>query len=296
MLKNQQDKIKIQQDNIDLALKKESTTTLFTDKILQQLNTVSEEDSKVIRGTIILELMRLDIQAHLLSRTGQDQEDKLGELERDCNDIPFRIALFTGNYDALNASEETKWVNYAFNTDNRIARHTALHALGSKALGHSSAPGSSLPSLASEGPATAGLLSSRLEEILMLSDNLESRDLAIDALDAISRLAERFRDISSDLKKTGTPDLIRGKMLDLKKRLTNLQASNKRNEQQKQKELQEQLTHLDSTWKTEQLKQKELQEQLDHLESTWKSLVSSGFCSDDDRQLATGSPQTRQSL
>jgi hypothetical protein len=68
-----------------LALKKESTTTLFTDKILQQLNTVTAEDSNVIKGTIILELMRLDIQAHLLSRTGQ--EDKLRQLEGDCNDF-----------------------------------------------------------------------------------------------------------------------------------------------------------------------------------------------------------------
>jgi hypothetical protein len=74
--------------------------------------------------------MRLEIQAHLLSRAGQE----LRQLEGSCKDIPSRIALFTGNYDALNVNEETTWVNYAYNTDNRIARHTALHALGSKAL------------------------------------------------------------------------------------------------------------------------------------------------------------------
>lgn len=128
----QQQGLKSQQDNIDLTLKKEGTTTLFTDKILQQLNAVTEENSKVIKGAILLELMGLDIQAHLVSRTGDDK--KLMDLEEDCKQIPSRIALFTANIDALDVSDEAKWVRYAYDTDNRIARHTALVALGLKAL------------------------------------------------------------------------------------------------------------------------------------------------------------------
>ena len=95
----QQQGLKSQQDNIDVTLKKESTTTLFTDKILQQLNAVTEENSKVIKGAIVLELMELDIQAHLVSRTGEEQ--KLRDLEEDCRPIPSRIALFTANVDKL---------------------------------------------------------------------------------------------------------------------------------------------------------------------------------------------------
>jgi hypothetical protein len=124
----QQQGLKSQQDKIDLTLKKESTTTLFTDNILQQLSTLGEENSNVIKGAIILELMGLDIQAHLVSRTGEDKQ--LKGLEEDCKEIPSRIALFTANVDALDASDETKWVEYAYNTDNRIAWHTALCALG----------------------------------------------------------------------------------------------------------------------------------------------------------------------
>jgi hypothetical protein len=82
----QQQGLKSQQDKIDLTLKKESTTTLFTDKIIQQLNTMSQEDSKAIKGTIILELMGLDIQAHLLTLAGQ--QERLGTLEEDCKEIP----------------------------------------------------------------------------------------------------------------------------------------------------------------------------------------------------------------
>jgi hypothetical protein len=40
----QQQTLKNQQDNIDLRLKKESETTLFTDKILQQVNNLEEPD------------------------------------------------------------------------------------------------------------------------------------------------------------------------------------------------------------------------------------------------------------
>src|SRR5260221_13766179 len=94
----QQQGLKSQQDKIDLTLKKESTTTLFTDKIMQQLNTMSE-DSKAIKGTIILELMGLDIQAHLLTFAGE--EERLKKLEEHCKEIPSRIALFTSNFDAL---------------------------------------------------------------------------------------------------------------------------------------------------------------------------------------------------
>src|SRR6266404_385091 len=83
----QQQGLKSQQDKIDLTLKKESTTTLFADKILQQVNTLSEESSKV-KGAIILELMGLDIQAHLESRTGEDKQ--LNDLEEDCKQIPSR--------------------------------------------------------------------------------------------------------------------------------------------------------------------------------------------------------------
>jgi hypothetical protein len=42
----QQQGLKNQHDNIDLTLKKESTTTLFTDKILQQLNAVTVLDGR----------------------------------------------------------------------------------------------------------------------------------------------------------------------------------------------------------------------------------------------------------
>lgn len=266
----QQQTLKSQQDNIDLTLKKESATTLFTDKILQQLNTLSEQDSKIIKGTIILELMGLDIQAHLLSRTGQ--EERLKKLEEDCKEIPSRIALFTANTDALDASEETKWVEYAYNTDNRIARHTALRALGWKALqsGHFSPAGSLLPSSPLEGQAAADLLSNRLEEIVKLSDNLESPDLAVDALDAISRLAERCQGISSYLRGTGTVGLILRGMRDLQNRL-NLQGGNGTPDQAKQQ------SKDDS--------QRQLYDQLTSLDSTWKCLISTGFCFDKDRQL-----------
>src|SRR5258708_30403329 len=159
----QQQKLKSQQDKIDLTLKKESTTTLFTDKILQQLNTLSEKDSNVIKGAIILELMGLDIQAHLVSRTGEDKQ--LKDLEEDCKQIPSRIALFTANVDALDASDETKWVQYAYNTDNRIARHTALVALGLKALqGRPLSAHDSLPPKSAGHDPTLCLLTSTLRE------------------------------------------------------------------------------------------------------------------------------------
>ncbi len=264
----QQQGLKSQQDKIDLTLKKESTTTLFADKILQQVNTLSEESSKV-KGAIILELMGLDIQAHLESRTGEDKQ--LKDLEEDCKQIPSRIALFTANVDALDATDEAKWVQYAYNTDNRIARHTALIALGWKALqpGHFSSADSLRPNSASQGPATADLLANRLEEIFKLSDNLESPDLAIDALDAISRLAERCQDISSQLRGTNTLDRILHGMRDLQNRL-NLQLLNGTPDQSEQ-----QLSDV--------LKQ-QLHGQLTHLDSTWKSLIETKFCSDKDRQ------------
>ena len=275
----QQQILKSQQDNIDLSLKKESATTLFTDKIVQQLNTLSEADSKIIKGTIILELMGLDIQAHILSRTGQ--EARLKDLEEDCKEIPSRIALFTANTDALDVSEETKWVAYAYNTDNRIARHTALRALGWKALqsANFSPVSSLLPSLSSEGKAAAELLSNRLKEVLKLSDNLESPDLAVDALDAISRLAERCRGISSYLKGTVTLDLILQGMRDLQNRLS-LQAGNETPHQLKQQSKDE--------------SKRQLYDQLTSLDSTWKCLIASGFCVDKDRgSEATVSTRSR---
>lgn len=264
----QQQSLKSQQDNIDLRLKKESETTLFTDKILQQVNTLSEADSKIVKGTIILELMALDIQAHLLSKAGQ--EAQLKDLEKDCKEIPSRIALFTANTDALDASEEKEWVDYAYHTDNRIARHTALRALGWKALqaGHFSPAGSLLPESLPEGQADADLLSNRLEEILMLSDNLESPDLAVDALDAIARLAERCRNIALRVRGAPTIELIVQGMRSLQDRL-NLQVGNGGLVQAGQ----------DSY----ELKQ-QLHDQLTHLDSTWKSLIDTGFCLEKDRQ------------
>lgn len=273
----QQQGLKNQQDKIDLTLKKESTTTLFADKILQQVNTLSEENSNVIKGAIILELMGLDIQAHLVSRTGEDKQ--LKDLEEDCKQIPSRIALFTANHDALDASDEAKWVQYAYNTDNRIARHTALIALGVKALqpGHLSSPDSLPPNSASQGPATADLLVKRLDEILKLSDNLESPDLAIDALDAISRLAERYQDISPQLRGTQTFALILHGMRVLQNRL-NLQSSNDALHQLKQQS-------------KDELKQ-QLHDQLTHLDSTWKSLIATKFCFQEDRQLVASVSST----
>src|SRR3981081_4326585 len=64
-IKFQQQGLKSKQDKLDLTLKKESTTTLFTDKILQQVNSLSEENSNVIKGAIILDLIVLGIQAQL---------------------------------------------------------------------------------------------------------------------------------------------------------------------------------------------------------------------------------------
>jgi hypothetical protein len=267
----QQHGLKDQQDKIDLVLKRESTTTLFTDKIVQQLNAVSEQSSNVIKGAIILELMGLDIQAHLVSRTGEDKP--LRDLEEDCKEIPSRIALFTANVDALDVSDEAKWVQYAYNTDNRIARHTALVALGLKALqpGHSPLADSPPSSSASQDPTTiADLLAKRLDEILKLSDNLESPDLAIDALDAISRLAERCQDISTQLRGRDTLGLVLRGMRNLQNRL-GLQGSNDALHQLKQQS-------------KDDLK-RQLRDQLAHLDSTWKSLIATGFCVDRDRQL-----------
>jgi hypothetical protein len=274
----QQQGLKSQQDKLDLTLKKESTTTLFTDKILQQVNSLSEENSNVIKGAIILELMGLDIQAHLVSRTGEEKQ--LKDLEEDCKEIPSRIALFTANVDALDASDETKWVEYAYNTDNRIARHTALCALGWKALqpGHFSWAGSLPPNSAPEDPATADLLAKRLEEIFKLSDNLKSPDLAIDALEAIARLAERCQDISSQLRGTDTLVLILHGMRDLQDRL-NLQLFNGTPDQSAQ-----QLSDV--------LKQ-QLHGQQAHLNSTWDRLIATKFCFQEDRQLAATVSSTR---
>ena len=262
----QQQGLKSQQDKIDLTLKKESTTTLFADKILQQVNTLSEESSKV-KGAIILELMGLDIQAHLESRTGENKQ--LNDLEEDCKQIPSRIALFTGNVDALDATDEVKWVQYAYNTDNRIARHTALIALGWKALqpGHFSSADSLRPNSASQGPATADLLANRLEEIFKLSDNLESPDLAIDALDAISRLAERCQDISPQLRGKDTLALILHGMRDLQNRLI-LEVANDTPDEPGQL--------------SKDVSQRQLSDQLAKLDSTRKCLIETKFCSDKD--------------
>jgi hypothetical protein len=265
----QQQGLKSQQDNIDLTLKKEGTTTLFTDKILQQLNAVTEENSKVIKGAILLELMGLDIQAHLVSRTGDDK--KLMDLEEDCKQIPSRIALFTANIDALDVSDEAKWVRYAYDTDNRIARHTARVALGLKALQSPDVSGDdSLPSNSAGHDPTLDLLTNRLGEILKLSDNLESPDLAIDALDAISRLAARYQDISSQLKGSETLERVLKGMRSLEDRL-NPQHSNVALHPLKQpsKELEHQL-----------------HDQLTHLDSTWNTLITARFCGESDRRLA----------
>jgi hypothetical protein len=262
IMKIQQDKIRIQQENIDLALKKESATTLFADKIIQQLNTM--EDSKEIKGTIILELMGLDIQAHLLTLAGQ--EERLKKLEEACKEIPSRIALFTSNLDALDASEETKWVEYAYNTDNRIARHTALRALAWKGLHFSPADADPSDSSA-EDSAAAEVLSSRLKDILKLSDNLESPDLAIDALGAISTLAERCQNISASLKGKDTLDLILRGMRDLENRIRLLAESD---------------TPDQPRQRSEESK-RQSNDQLARLDSTWKCLIKGKFCDDKDR-------------
>ena len=261
----QQQGLKSQQDNIDLTLKKESTTTLFTDKILQQLNAVTEENSKVIKGAIVLELMGLDIQAHLVSRTGDEQ--KLRDLEEDCRQIPSRIALFTANVDALDDSDEAKWVRYAYDTDNRIARHTALLALGSKAL--QSPPLSaddSLPSSSTIHDQTLELLTNRLGEILELSDNLESPDLAIDALDAISRLAVRYQDSSSRIKANETLARVLQGMRNLENLLNSKGSVALHQLGQPSKELEDQL-----------------RDQRTHLDATWNTLIAAKFCDDNDR-------------
>jgi hypothetical protein len=264
----QQQALKSQQASIDLQLKKESETTLFTDKILEQVNALSEADSKIVKGTILLELMGLDIKAHLLSRIGQDGQVR--DLEAACKEIPSRIALFTANTDALDAREENKWVEYAYYTDNRIARHTALRALGWKALqsGHFSPAGPLLEDLPPEGQAEADLLSNRLEDILKLSDNLASPDLAVDALDSIARLAERCRNIAPRLKATPTINLILQGMRGLQDRL-NLQVGNG--------------GLVQAVQDSYELKQ-QLHDQETHLESTWKSLIDTGFCFEKDRQ------------
>jgi hypothetical protein len=272
----QQQGLKNQQDNIDLTLKKESTTTVFTDKILQQLNTVSE-DSKVIKGVILLELMGLDIQAHLVSRTGDDK--KLTKLEEECKQIPSRIALFTANVDALDVSDEAKWVEYAYDTDNRIARHTALVALGRKAL---QPPGLSWADSLSSNTAVddskfAKLLAQRLGEILKLSDNLESPDLAIDALDAISRLAVRYQCISAQLKGSETLVRVLQGMRDLENQLDPKGSVTLHQPTEQSKDESEQQSH----------------DQLTHLDSTWKTLAATRFCDEGDRHPAATVAATR---
>ena len=265
----QQQGLKSQQDNIDLTLKKESTTTLFTDKILQQLDSITEENTKVIKGAILLELMGLDIQAHLVSRTGNDK--KLTKLEEECKQIPSRIALFTANYDALDVTDEAKWVQYAYDTDNRIARHTALVALGLKALQslESSSADSSPSNQAVDDPKLAELLINRLGEIFKLSDNLESPDLAIDALDAISKLADRFQDMASRLKGNEITGLVLQGMRDLESRL-------------KAKGGIAALSRL----KPQSKEELDRRDQLTHLDSTWKILTATRFCDEGDRRPA----------
>ncbi len=175
---------------------------------------------------------------------------------------------FTANTDALDAAEEPKWVDYAYNTDNRIARHTALRALGWKGL-HFSPAASDPTNLPSEDQAAANVLSNRLKDILKLSDNLESPDLAIDALDAISTLAERCRGISSHLIGTSTLNRILQGMRDLQNRLAP-QVANDTPDQ------------LGPLSKNES--QRQLNDQVAKLDSTWKCLIETKFCSDKDRE------------
>jgi hypothetical protein len=237
--------------DIETSLKKESTTTLFTDRILQQLNTLTEAEGKFDKGAIVLELMGLDIQAHLASRTGENKN--LEDLEAKCDQIPSRVALFTRNLDALDASDEAKWVEYALNTDNRIARHTALVALGLKALTKDPVT----------YPVTADLLAKRFDNIFKLSDELKSPDLAIDALDAISRLAWRYQDFSPQLQENERL----GRVLQGMVRLPDRLIAPPHLERQSKDDLRQQLTH----WK-----------------STCKTLIDTRFCGEKDRQsLAT---------
>ena len=272
----QQQGLKTQQDKIDLTLKEESTTTLFTDRILEQLNAVTEENSERIKGVILLELMGLDIKAHLLSRTGDDK--KLLYLEEECKQIPSRIALFTQNVDALDVSDEAKWVQYAYDTDNRIARHTALVALGSKALQSELSSADSCPSnLATDGPKLAEPLTNRLSEIVKLSDNLESPDLAIDALYAISRLAVRYQCISTQLK--GSEILVH--VLEGMRDLESLLASKG-----------SVALHQPKEQSKDELEQ-QLHDQLNQLDSTWKTLTATRFCDEADRHPAAKVAATR---
>jgi hypothetical protein len=179
----------------------------------------------------------------------------------------------------LDVSDEAKWVEYAYETDNRIARHTALIALGSKALESPELSSHDLPlsNLAAEGSKLAEPLTNRLGEIFKLSDNLESPDLAIDALDAISKLAERFQDISSRLKGNETLGLVVQGMRDLERRL-------------KAKGGNAALSRLKQS-KDETMQR--LLEQLAHLDSAWKTLIAARFCDESDRHPTATVAATR---
>ncbi|MFY9983280.1 MAG: hypothetical protein WAK31_00915 [Chthoniobacterales bacterium] len=260
----QQDSLKTKQDQLDLAMKKENVTTLFTDKLLQQLNTLSPGDPNPIKGTIVLELMALDIQAHLFSQG--DPEQKFKDLEEACKTIPSRVALFTSNTDALDASEETSWIDYAYNTDNPIARHTALRALGLKGLrpvAISTVPATSVNRPSPQVQDAFNQLSARFGEILKLSDELRSPDLAIDALDAISKLVDHNRDLSSYFRGTIVFENLLQRIRELESSL-NLSVGSK-----------------DKT----DVEKQQLTQQLSHLNSTWGTLIATGFCIEKDRQI-----------
>jgi hypothetical protein len=116
-----------------------------------------------------------------------------------------------------------------------------------------------------------------LSEIFKLSDNLESPDLAIDSLDAISRLALRYQYISSQLKGSETLVRVLQGMRNLESQLDPKGGvALHRLKQQSKDEL-----------------EKQLHDQLTQLDSTWKTLAATRFCDEGDRHPAAKVTATR---
>src|SRR5271166_4344839 len=98
-LNNNLEGLKAKQAAVDLSASREKITAVFTDKLLTQIEKLTFK-SGTAKEAFILELMEVDISAHLLE-SGDVNSNEMQRVTKECRLIPQRIALYTGNTEAV---------------------------------------------------------------------------------------------------------------------------------------------------------------------------------------------------
>jgi hypothetical protein len=185
------DDLKAKQAAIDLAASRERITSVFTDKLLSQIEKM-DFNSDSAKEAFILELMEVDISAHLVESGGVDNAE-LQRVSKECRLIPQRIALYKGNTEALSSHDQKDWLAYAQLSGSADVKRSAMQALTRL---DQSEPKEQRRKVVSDS----------LETILLLSRNFGIDDVRIDALKAVQGAAEAMKDDPADLD--GNPALL----------------------------------------------------------------------------------------